>query len=278
MCEEMVTSGFFMEKTFARMYREFLDVRGRFRPHLLNTGGYSTPRTDIPPEQAPKQYRGVQREPIQGWVEALRGSGVGEPTDQELEASLFLTELERAGRALDDIIVAWEDAHEVLGKIEPPVEREIIWARRMDASDAPPPGAVLLGYEPSTFYLPTCDSAIAEGFFFTYPGSNDEDGTRLKAYHDKLNRWGLFDSPSDAQQYLKAYLAILPQDWDQHRYRYCTTEVRATASPKSSAEVAEVECHTCTFHVPRQGGVPSTPYRLAPILFSNCAQEGGTTD
>jgi hypothetical protein len=52
------------------------------------------------------------------------------------------------------MILALEDARQVLKKIEPPVEREIIWTRRMDADDQAPTGMVLLGYDASVFYLP----------------------------------------------------------------------------------------------------------------------------
>jgi hypothetical protein len=224
--EDTTTSGFLIEKTFERMYREFLADQRRYHPDRLNTGRYSTPRTDVPPEQVPKQYRGLQREPLQSWIELLRGSGVVEPTDQELAASLFLTELEKAGKVVDDIILTLEDAREVLKKIEPPVEVEIVWARRMDADDKAPPGTVLLGYESNTFYPPTCDSSIAESMFFTSPGSCDEEGSRFRVYHEKLNRWGLFDTPSDAEQYLKDWLSFLPPSTDPHYYNYYTTEVR----------------------------------------------------
>lgn len=229
MTERMATSGYLIEKTFARMCREYLSALAKWRPTQVNAGGYSTPRTDVPPEQMTKQYRGLQREPVQGWLEALRGSGVVEPTDQELDAGLFLEELAKTGKAADDIIFALEDARRLVAKIEPPVEREIVWGRRMDVGDTPPPETVLLGYEPSQFYPPTCDSAVAEGLFFTYPMPNDREGSRLKAHHDKLNRWGLFNRPTEAEEYLAAYLASLPPDWDQHLYDYYVTEVRAVA-------------------------------------------------
>ena len=166
---------------------------------------------------------------MQDWLEALRGSGVVEPTDEELAASVFLTELEEAGKVVDDLILTLEDAREVLKKIEPPVEREIIWARRMDADDEAPPGTVLLGYESNTFYPPTCDSPIAEGMFFPSPGSYDEEGSQFRMYHEKLNRWGLFNTASDAEQYLKAWLSFLPPGCDPHRYKYHSTEVRELA-------------------------------------------------
>jgi hypothetical protein len=220
------TSGYLIEKTFARMCREFLADLERWKPDRLNKGGYSTPRTDVPPERMPKQYRGLQREPIQGWMEELRGSGVVEPTDQELEASLFLEELMDAGKAEDDIIFALEDAQELMRRIKPPVEREIVWAGCVGGHGKPPRGTVLLGYEPSTIYPPISDSAVGEGFFFTYPMPNDRDGLRFQAYYEKLNRWGLFDTPGDAEEYLKAYLSFVPPDWDQHCFNYRITEVR----------------------------------------------------
>jgi hypothetical protein len=110
MYDYTVTSGFLIEKTFARMCREFLPKLEHLRPDLLNKGSYSRPRTDVPPGQMEKQYRGLQREPMQGWVEEPRGWGVVEPTEQELAASLFLTELDKAGKAGDDFVFALEDA------------------------------------------------------------------------------------------------------------------------------------------------------------------------
>jgi len=165
--------------------------------------------------------------PIQGWVEGLRGSGVVEPTEQELEASLFLAELEDKGRA-DQFIYDLRDAEELVRKIVPPVEREIIWARRMDVGDPPAPGTALLGYEPSSFYPPYCNSAVAEGFFFPVWLWVPEykESVELRAHHARLNKWGLFDAPSEATEYLESYLPSLPADWDERRYRYYVVEVR----------------------------------------------------
>ncbi|MGE5296458.1 MAG: hypothetical protein ACM3VT_16685, partial [Solirubrobacterales bacterium] len=92
-----------------------------------------------------------------------------EPTDQELEACLFLEELNDTGKAEDDIIFALEDARKVLAKLKPPAEWEIVWARLVDLEipDEPPCGTTLLGYEPSDFPSSTCYSPIANSLFFT---------------------------------------------------------------------------------------------------------------
>jgi hypothetical protein len=222
-----VKSGYLIEKTFATIWREFLASRELYQPELQNKGGYSTPRTDVPPEQMPKQYRGLQREPLVGWIEKLRNSGVVEPTDEELEASLFLEELNRTGKANWHIVFGREDAREVVRRIKPPVEREMIWARMVDFDRSPPPeGTVLLGYEPNEFYPPICCSAVAQGMFFTFtePEPDDPERVRFKTYHEKLNRWGLFDTPADAEEYLKVYRSLLAPGLQQ--YVYYTTEVR----------------------------------------------------
>ena len=45
MVEEHVgTSGFLVVKTFERMCREYLALVPRYRPHILNRGGYSSPQ------------------------------------------------------------------------------------------------------------------------------------------------------------------------------------------------------------------------------------------
>ncbi len=216
MPERMATSGYLIEKTFDHVCRKSQTSPGLNQSTFFNR---------------PAQYRGLQREPLLGWPEALRGSGVVEPTDQELEACLFLEELNDTGKAEDDIIFALEDAKRVLAKLKPPVEWEIVWARRMDVEvpDSPPAGTMLLGYEPGDFPSPTCYSPIANSLFFTVFDElkpNREQELRLKVHYGKLNRWGLFDTRAEAEEYLKAFFALLP---DEQHYAYYITEVTAIA-------------------------------------------------
>jgi hypothetical protein len=222
------TSGYIIEETFARVRGEFLASHKWHEADFANRITYSIPRIDVPAERMAKQYRGLQREPLLSWEEALHGSGVIEPTNQELEACLFLAQLEDTGRAECDIVFALEDVREVMRRITPPVEREIVWARRVDIPDvaAPPAGTTLLGYEPSEFYPPSCRSAIAERMFFCQPMLNDDDeeGLLFKAYHDKLNRWGLFDTAADAREYWEVHRSWLPRDL--RIYEYHIVEVR----------------------------------------------------
>ncbi|HSV99163.1 MAG TPA: hypothetical protein VLI39_03260 [Sedimentisphaerales bacterium] len=216
MSERAATSGYLIEKTFAHACRKSQTSPGLSQSTFSNR---------------PAQYRGLQREPLLGWSEALRGSGVVEPTDQELEACLFLEGLNHTGKAEDDVICALEDARRVLAKLKTPVEWEIVWARcmDMDVPDSPPAGTVLLGYEPGEFYPPTCLSPIANSLFFTEFAElrlSREQDLQLKEHYDKLNEWGLFDTQAEAEEYLKAFFTLLP---DEQRYAHYMIEVRAIA-------------------------------------------------
>jgi hypothetical protein len=99
----------------------------------------------------------------------------------------------------------------------------------VDVPDSPPAGTMLLGYEPGSFSPPTCYSPIANSLFFTVLEESKpsrEQDLRLKTHYDKLNEWSLFDTRIEAEEYLKAFFALLP---DETYYAYYITEVRAVA-------------------------------------------------
>ena len=156
----------------------------------------------------PGEYRGVARNPIEPWNEVFRDAGLFiEPTEQELAASLFLTELTDSGKAEGWFIFAQDDARELFEMIQLPVEREIIRARRVDRADLPPPETEVLGYEPVNFDG-DFTSLIADLAFFSCcrtPDMEDPDGTRAKVHYPRLNKWGLFDTPAHAQEYTDSF-------------------------------------------------------------------------
>jgi len=194
-----VTAGFLVVKTFERMCREYL-------ANFAVWWQAKYPDADpMLPEQMPGKYRGIARDPIQPWVEDLRDTGLEEPTEEELAASLFMDVLTKSRREDGDFIFALNDADKLLEMIPPPAEREIIWVRRMDCGDLPPPETAVLRYEPTEFFGGDHSSLIASCAFFRYwrpAHGNDQKKMRFKALHAKLNSWGLFDTPADAEQYL----------------------------------------------------------------------------
>ncbi|MHC4145555.1 MAG: hypothetical protein ACYSWW_21535 [Planctomycetota bacterium] len=214
-----VTAGFLIVKTFERTYRDYLASLEKLRE--LDS---RDPRDPMPLELMPGKYRGVARDPIEPWFEIFRGAGLfDEPTEQELAASLFMTELSESGKAEGFFILALDDARKPFGMIQPPVEREIIWARRMDRADTPPPETVFLGYEPIDFEG-DFSSIITSVVFFRYRQGSDPAGKYAKILHAKLNKWGLFDTATDAQDYVDSFpLRELPE-LDRPRH---IAEVRA---------------------------------------------------
>jgi len=167
----------------------------------------------------PRRYRGVARNPIEPWNEIFRGAGLfDEPTEQELAAWLFMTELRESGKAEGFFILVLDDARKLFGMIQPPVEREIIWARRMDRADPPPPETVVLGYEPIDFYG-DFTSLIADVAFFSCcrtPDIEDPDGMRAKVHYARLNKWGLFDTPTHAQEYADSFPSLPEHERPDH--------------------------------------------------------------
>ena len=190
-----VTAGFLVVKTFERMYRQYLtkfkewwQVEHPNDEHILL-------------EQMPGKYRGVARDPMEPWFECFRGAGVFEEP----------TQLSDSGKAEGFFIFALDDAKKLFGMIWPPVEREIIWARRMDKDDPPPPKTAILGYEPIDFDG-DFSSLIAHVLFFRYSWTadlDDPDGIRAKIHYTRLNKWGLFDTPTYARQYVDSF-PLLP--------------------------------------------------------------------
>ena len=213
-----VTAGFLVVKTFERMCREYLVTIERLR-QTRNEDVFP-----IPPEQMPGKYRGIARDPIQPWVEGLRDTGLEEPTEEELAASLFMDELMKLRKANEDFIFALNDARKLLEMIPPPAEREIIWARRMDRGDLPPPETAVLGYEPTEFFGSNHSSLVADVAFFRYwrrAHGDDQRKMRFKALHARLNTWGLFDIPADAEQYLNSCQLLEPGE------RHYIAEIRS---------------------------------------------------
>ena len=212
--EVEIAAGFLVVKTFERKYRDYLACLEQMQL-LEKSRVYSDP---IPLEQMTGKYRGVARDPIFSWYEEWHGTGVAdEPLEEELDAHLFMTELEESGRAEGFFIFAENDARKLFAMIHPPVEREIVWAKRTDREVPPPAYTTVLGYEPIDFNG-DFSSVITSVAFFRYRWNSDADDTRFKVLSSKLNKWGLFETPTDAQEYIDSFslLELPEQDRPDH--------------------------------------------------------------
>lgn len=196
--EVEIIAGFLIVKTFERMYRDYLARLDRMR--LSDES--KEERDPIPLEQMPGRYRSIARDPIFSWYEEWRGADVvDEPIEQELDAHRFMTELNESGRAEGFFIFAENDARKLFAMIRSPVEREIMWARRVDRDVPPPLNTAVLGYEPISFDG-DFSSVITSVVFFRYRRSADPGGKYAKLLHAGLNKWGLFHTPTSAQEYV----------------------------------------------------------------------------
>lgn len=227
MCLNM-NSGYLIVKTFERVYREYLKLRGKRKYSLTNDRViYSIAWKEMSPDDYAKQYRGVCRDPLFSWderdEEVFRGSGmVVEPEDAELEAHLAIGRLDKAEKADGGFMKSHDDAIDVFNLLQAPVEREIIWIRNAESDLSGLTDYPLLGYEPS-YFGGDWFSAISDCMCFPIWHGTDIEGELFEKYHDNLNQYALFNTPETAREYLEYYLSF---DWTEHIGGYVITEVR----------------------------------------------------
>jgi len=206
------TSGYLIVRSFDWMYRDFN------RPAETDHSVYSIPRSGVAPDQCPKKYRGIGRNPLGLWFPDLDD---GSPPPAEPEASAFLATLDEAGRSADDFIPMWEDVKGVWAKLKAPSNWEVVWAAKCAAEVAAPPRSKLLGYEP-TWFTGDHFSALCDCMCFPVWHGTDEAGELFAEHHDRLNKHALFGSQRDAENFLEYYTSF---DWTETG-EYAIAELR----------------------------------------------------
>ncbi len=217
-----ISSGFLIVKRFETLYTEFLSAP-KFRPVLELGGIYALPRSDVGPERASVQYRGLDRDALspydnkEGRLAEIRMAELQGPVSNEPYGSLDV--------GVEDFLQSERDAREVLGWAdeETPGEYEIVWARLVGTQSDHPDGYDLLGYEP-TYFVSDHFSVICDCMCFPRWHGTDNEGELFRPWFDRLNKNGLFDAPDVAEEFLKYYLSF---DWTEHVGDYFITEVWA---------------------------------------------------
>ena len=213
-----VTSGYLIEMTFERMYREYIKSfsKERFKKEFPDA-------RPVPLEQMHGKYRGIGRVPLEPWSEKLerfRGDDLfNEPSENEVDAAIFMQELEDSGKSEVGLIFSLEDAVKIFEMITPPVEREIIWVRRMDKNDKPPTNTIVLGYEPIWCYENSWSPVLDNDAFFRYYhvfDPEDPDESIAKSHFARLNKNGLFDTPENAQEYADTFSSVPEDEQPKH--------------------------------------------------------------
>jgi hypothetical protein len=195
----MSDHGFLVVKRFDVLYRQFAaDPR-------FNQDMYALPLVGTEPERLNVRYHGLDRVALTSYGD--RTASLGE---------LRLHELEQAGRfdgIGDNLITTIEDAEDVLGwtQHDAPGVYELVCARIAGGTCNPPTGWKLLGFEPS-YFVGDHFSAICDCMCFPRWHGTDDEGTLFLPYFQRLNRYGLFDSASEAEAFLAFYLS---HDWTE---------------------------------------------------------------
>ncbi len=199
----VITSGYLIVLRFSALYdkyaRRYQDDAGyRGSPPL-----YAMPGVDRPWSESAIQYRGTDRDAL--------GPNLVAPANL---AEVFLDDLEKQRRCPEGLLFTQEDVVAALSWLDDQEadQYEVIWVREHGTEDAPPEGFVFLGYEPSYFtgdhFSPSCDCMLIPRWHGT-----DQEGVAFLEYFRCLNRYGLFDSPQDAEAFLEYYLSF---DWTEH--------------------------------------------------------------
>lgn len=188
-----IGAGYLIVKTYPKLFNEF-----KMQLNLTHDL-YAFPRIDKDPEQNSIQYRGLDRDAL---------------TENEYSnnlAEIRLDELEKINKCYHGLIEQFEYAQDAFNYLENKDSYEIIWARIADQTRTPHPGFTPIGFEPSYFvgdhFAAQCDCML----FPRWHGT-DKEGTLFLEHFNKLNHYGLFNSPQEAQSFLDYYLSF---DWTE---------------------------------------------------------------
>ena len=215
-----IGSGYLIVKTFERMYREFA--------HPAESGesiSYSIPRVGVEPSAVPKRYHGMSRDPLEAWTsDELERGYPNIPTPIEDAACLAMAELESVGKGAEDFIFSPADAAQVFGLLRQPGEWELIWCSQSALKLQAPVGTAILGYEP-TWWTGDHFSAVMDSMCFPRWHGPGPDLMLLVPFYDRLNSNALFQSTSEADEFLTFYRA---QPWAESG-TYVIAEIRGSS-------------------------------------------------
>ena len=221
-----MASGYLIVTRFSVLYEAALRS-GRYDDNPRESGPiYSIPHRSrpVPPEGLP-QYRGIDREPLQGltFEHARLFTEAGFPCEAN-EATVLLDEIESTTGRDDGWVTASEDIQRVWKALgESRSKYEIIFAKEWRDRTEPPQDAQLLGSDAAHFVF-DCFSCICDALFIPRWHGTDLEGILFQSYFSKLNPNGLFDTNEEAMDYLRYYLSF---DWTERDENFTSIEVYA---------------------------------------------------
>jgi len=191
---------------------------------VVSTPIYGIPHKSRPsPDAAYRQYRGIDREPLDALsfddARQLTGDGI---SCEATEATALLDEIELATGREDGWVTDRHSIRRVWDALRnDQAKYEVIFAKESGDPSVPSKDATLLGCDAAYFPM-DCFSCICDALFFPKWHGTDPEGTLFLKHFDKLNRNGLFNSNEMALEYLQYYLSF---DWTERASNFTSIEV-----------------------------------------------------
>lgn len=197
-------AAFLIVKIFPRLYHDYAER------YQINHDVYAIPRIDKTPEEYEIQYHGLDRDPLSALRPHIERNLIKDSETYSL-AEVRMAEFEAVERADRLFLNEYEDAMDVWNWIDVQADYEVIWARVAGSAWRVPSGFHSVGYEASYFpgghFSASCDCMLIPRWHGT-----DESGQLFLSYFRQLNRHGLFQAKSDAEEFLRYYLSF---DWTE---------------------------------------------------------------
>lgn len=189
--------GYLIVRTFDYVYLHY------DRPSQAGYWIYAIPRRGIPPAEASKKYRGVDRQAL---IAIPRGLSNEFPTGLvEAEAQFRLDEFESDGRAEEGRVFELEEARQVFRRLCEPLSFEFLHVGLESDGSCTASSCKPIGYD-IAYFGGDHYSAIANCMFFPSWWGTDEAGELYRVYFQKLNNDGLFDRLDDAREFRDYYV------------------------------------------------------------------------
>ncbi len=211
----MLSFGYLVVEKYPYLYEKY---KQRYQ---LTHDLYALPRMDRNPEDYPIQYRGIDRDCLEPNDMAPRNLAEMRMAEIAMQVKKEKRDYYYSEYYPDQDFIPVEMLDEMYEWLEDDRPKfETIFVRIAGIPCDIPEGYRSIGFEPSYFnsdhFSASCDCMLISRWHRT-----DNEGSLFLRYFNQLNKYGMFDSPEAAREFLDYYLSF---DWTE-RGEYFITEV-----------------------------------------------------
>ena len=197
--------GYLIVKTFDCLYNEYKNK------YMLKSNVYGIPRIDIDASNYNIKYRGIDRDCL----------GPNDINPLNL-AEVRIKELKNSEYDYENMdFIEEKYLADVFSWLEKDIAKyEVIFVRKNKCKCPIPENYKSIGFEPS-YFVSDHFSASCDCMLFPRWHGTDKEGVLFIPYFKKLNKYGLFNTSEEADNFLEYYLSL---DWTETG-DYFNTEV-----------------------------------------------------